>query len=61
VVKKTNAAMPQFQVLLTNIKINTTTIYDLMNSKYQSCVNVKEAYKALNIVPFSKHTIYNDM
>jgi 4-diphosphocytidyl-2C-methyl-D-erythritol kinase len=22
---------------------------------------VKEAYKALNIVPFSKHTIYNDM
>jgi 4-diphosphocytidyl-2-C-methyl-D-erythritol kinase len=61
IVKKTNVAIPKFQVLLTNIKINTKTIYDLMNNKYQPRVNVKKAYKALNTVPFSKHTIYNDM
>jgi 4-diphosphocytidyl-2-C-methyl-D-erythritol kinase len=53
--------IPKFNIILTNIKMDTTKVYQSMNKNYVSQVNVRHACKHLNRNSFCKDTIYNDM
>jgi 4-diphosphocytidyl-2-C-methyl-D-erythritol kinase len=60
-VTKTNDKVPGFRVILTNIPMNTTKVYNKMNTHYRSQVLTDKAYRALNTTPFYRQTFYNDM
>jgi 4-diphosphocytidyl-2-C-methyl-D-erythritol kinase len=60
-VLKNNKPIPKFKIILSNIPIDTTKVYQKMMRGYISRVNIKQAYKTLNKNLFSHHVIYNDM
>ncbi|MDR0674890.1 MAG: hypothetical protein LBF36_01320 [Mycoplasmataceae bacterium] len=53
--------LPKFRIILTNIKMNTTKVYQSISKNYVSKVNVQKSYQILNSNHFCKDTIYNDM